>query len=214
MQSIYYYFLALTITAASAREFSVDEPNNPVKEVHTGFGVFNHEHVTYLRAVIRPNHLTNKNRVEFPASTNDYFVEAMAPGDQRGHVLAAQFSGPPKWYNLTPQNARVNRNAGFQSLATDWYGTECEVRRFLNKGGNRSVWWEVTMRYLGNSNRPDTYFLQVGFYRGSIRESGIETAIRNPFRSQDSSSWICLSCGINRQENDELREKGEGCTQA
>lgn len=200
MQSIYFYIFALTISAVTARQFRVTEDGSPIEEVYTSYGLNDHERVTYIRAVIRPNHINTAGRNNFPRSgiLNNYFQAGMAQGDERGHLVGSQFSGPAEWYNLSPQNMRVNRNAGYQSIITDWYETECEVRRFLNQGGDRCVTWEVTMNYEGNSNRPTSFHLQVNFYENGNRLNAIDTNIDNPLLRDDSTFWICRVCRSNR----------------
>lgn len=203
MKSAHYCFFALVISVANARQFYENDPNNPIREIHTTYGQADHERVTYIRAVITPHHINNGDRINFPTTGHlgTYYQEAMAPGDERGHLVASQFSGPAVWYNLSPQNARVNRNAGYQSITTDWYNTECEVRRFLDQGGNRSVIWEVDMNYVRDSNRPDTYHLRVAFMEGNRNAYGIDTTIRNPFLREDSTFWICRECRSSRHDN-------------
>lgn len=77
--------------------------------------------------------------------------------------MGSQFSGPTNIYNLSPQSPTVNRNEGNRSITVDWFRTECDAARFLKKGGNRYVNWTVDMTYVGTSNRPDEYHLQVIF---------------------------------------------------
>lgn len=208
------YMIAIIVAAASARQITFNEFNMPIRLVETSYGQGDHERVTYLRAVIQPHHVNNGDRINFPHSgyLNDYFVHASAPGDERGHLVGSQFSGPAEWYNLSPQNARVNRNAGYQSITTDWYGTECEVRRFLDQGGDRFVLWVVNMNYVADSNRPDTYRLQASFFEGTQLVDVIDTTIRNPFLREDSTFWICRQCRGSRHLHDELRKRGEGCS--
>lgn len=192
----------------------MNDPNMPIKLIRTSYGHADNERIDYLRAVIRPHHITNRDRVNFPTSgyLNDYFIQIRNDGDERGHLVAAQFSGPAEWYNLSPQNARVNRESGFLAITTDWYGTECEVRRFLDKGGDRFVLWVINVSFVGASNRPDIYHLEASFFEGRNLVESIDTRIRNPFLREDSSFWICKSCRSNRHQHDELRKTGEGCS--
>lgn len=107
--------------------------------------------------------------------------------------MASQFSGPPIRQNLSPQAPRVNRNLGYRSLTTDWFNTEAEVRRFLDLGGNRYVIWSVAMSYIGNSNRPHEYHLQVAFQNDDAGTSWrpIDTRIANPLLREESTFWTC-----------------------
>lgn len=171
----------------------------PIRVVETSIGRGGLERIAHLQAEIYPRHKTTNQRVDFPTSgeIEKYFKAIKADGDERGHLVGSQFSGPPKWYNLSPQNARVNRNAGYQSLTTDWYGTECEMAKFLAQGGKRFVSWTVDMTFIGDSNRPNEYHLQVDFFDGKKKIDSIDTHIENPFLKQDSTFWICRSCRTN-----------------
>lgn len=88
-------------------------------------------------AIINPQHLRRGrgSRVSFSSSgqIGRYFQAISARGDERGHIVASTFSGPPAWHNLSPQNARANRNMDYQSITTDWFGTECDEYRLRVK---------------------------------------------------------------------------------
>lgn len=185
--------LAANVSALIHRFNSQDMPIN---KVETSFGKDHLERIDYLRAEIHPRHVTTNQRVNFPTSgaLGQKFENIKEPGDERGHLVGSQFSGPPEWYNLSPQNSRVNRNLGYQSITTDWYGTECEVRKFLDQGGSRHVVWEVYMTYQGDSNRSHEYHLKVDFIKNGKIEKSIDTRIRNPTKSQNSTFWICRTC--------------------
>lgn len=195
MHSIFLCIFVLCISV-SANVYKFNDPHMPIVLVETSIGRGNLERIAYLRADIYPRHKTTNQRVNFPTSgpIEKYFKAIKAPGDERGHLVASQFSGPPQWYNLSPQNARVNRNLGYQSLTTDWYGSECEVAKFLGLGGKGHVLWTVSMKFIGDSNRPNEYYLQADFYDGNKKVNSIDSHIHNPFKSQDSTFWICRSC--------------------
>lgn len=199
MRSICFCVFALAISV-SARTLRFNDNHMPIRLVETSMGAGGEERIMSLHAEIRPHHVTTNQRVNFPTSgpLEKHFKKVKAPGDERGHLVASQFSGPPQWYNLSPQNSRVNRNLGYQSITTDWYGAECEVRQFLQHGGNRYVSWTVSMTYKGASNRPNDYHLRVKFVENG-RETGrpIDARIHNPTKSQDSTFWICRTCRSN-----------------
>lgn len=198
MRSIFICMFVLGISV-NAKVYRFNEKNMPIKVVETSKGQGGQERIIHLNADIKPSHRRSNDRVNFPRSgkIEKYFKAIKADGDERGHLVASQFSGPPQWYNLSPQNARVNRNAGYQSLTTDWYGTECEVSKFLSQGGNRHVSWTVDMTYILDSNRPDEYHLQVDFFNGNKKLKSIDSLIRNPFKKEDSTFWICRTCRTN-----------------
>lgn len=217
MQFIYFYIFVVA-ASGSADQVLFNDPNMPIRVVDTSAGQDNRQRIDHLYAEIYPRHVTTRQRVNFPRSgpVEELFRGISAQGDQRGHLVASQFSGPPRWYNLSPQNSRVNRNRGYQSITTDWYGTECEVREFLQQGGNRYVTWTVDMSYIGNSNRPNEYHLRVNYIENGSNISSIDTRLHNPFLTEASTFWICSTCRSNRHEHDELRRRGlieEGCSQ-
>lgn len=196
MQSFCFCIFALGVSVNAVVHQFV-QTNMPIKRVETSFGKGNLERIDHLRAEIHPRHITTKQRVNFPTSgpIERKYQAVKEPGDERGHLVASQFSGPAEWYNLSPQNSRVNRNLGYQSITTDWYGAECEVRKFLGEaGGNRYVSWTVDMTYVGDSNRPRQYHLKVDFIKNGRIEKSIDTRIRNPLKSEDSTFWICRTC--------------------
>lgn len=210
------------VASVNAAQYRFNAANNPIKVVGTSIGQGGRERLVSLYAQIYPRHLTNNERVSFPRSGDieRYFRAISAPGDERGHLVASQFSGPPIWQNLSPQSPVVNRNAGMRSLTTDWYNTECEVRRFLEKGGNRYVIWTVQISYVGDSNRPNQYHLQVAFQNDDAGSSWrpIDARMPNPFRGEQKAFYVCNSCGRKRRrlnkpnkggddEKDELRRR-------
>ena len=187
-----------------ARELEFNDSQHPIQKVKTSFGQGNRERIDELTAIIQYHHIRANQRVSFPLSgeLETKYQAIKADGDERGHLVASQFSGPPEWFNLSPQNQRVNRNVGYNSITKDWYGTECEVRKFLDGGNGRSIKWQVKMKYDGNSNRPKEYRLKVSFYEnGKEKRNDIETTIKNPLCREDSNFWICRSCRNNRHDS-------------
>lgn len=201
MRSICLCTFVLAVSVSTKRVTIHD--GSPIHVVETSAGQGGNLRVNYLEAVIQPRHLRSNGRVNFPRSgpVESHFRAISAPGDERGHLVASQFSGPPSIFNLSPQNARVNRNAGFQALNTDWFGAECEVARFLGSGGNRFVMWTVTMSYIGDSNRPNEYHLEARFVSNGRTITQIDTRLHNPFVNEDSSFWICRRCPTSRRRN-------------
>lgn len=165
----------------------------PIRVVETEIGVHGSERITRVYAEIYPRHVTNNARVNFPRSGDieRWYQTIRTPGDERGHLVASQFSGPPSWYNLSPQSPRVNRNAGYESITTDWFCTETEVRNFLQLSTSRNVIWIVDLVYQANSDRPVRYRLRVIFLMNDGSTHEIDTNLENPLLSQESTFWTC-----------------------
>lgn len=149
-------------------DLEINEDGNPIRSVSTSNGQGGLERVTHLRAEIRPEHVTRR-RTSFPSSMTPRFSQIRAPGDERGHLVASQFSGPPEWYNLSPQSRRVNRNFQNRWIIDDWFNAEHRVRDFLDLGGDRQVNWTVDMNYIDDSNRPHEYRLDVEYLENGER---------------------------------------------
>lgn len=147
-----------------------------------------------------PHHLTRRDRINFPTwgEIDERYRRIRAVGDGHGHLVAAQFSGPPEWYNLSPQNIRVNRNRGYQSITTEWYKIECEVREFLERDGNRYVKWSDYMTFPKDSNRPNEYHLRVRCIENGQQRKETDTSIRNPFLHEDGTFYNCGICRDNK----------------
>lgn len=199
MRSILICLFALGVSV-NAKDYEFNQKDNPMQVVKTSIGRGGHERIVYVYADIFPHHKSAKQQMDFPTSgeVEQYFQAIKADGDERGHLVGSQFSGQPKWYNLSPQNVRVNRNAGLQSITKDWYGIECEVAKFLELDSKRHVTWRVNMLYAGDSNRPYVYHLQVEFLNGNKKLKSIDTHIRNQLKKQDSTFWTCRSCRTYR----------------
>lgn len=202
MRSIFICIAVLGISVR-AKDYQFNRGDNPIQVVKTSIGRGGHERIVYLYADIFPNHLTTNDRMNFSTSgeVQTYFEAIKADGDERGYLVGPQFSGQPKWFNLSPQNIRVNRNAGYRSITTSWYGIECEVKKFLIPHSKRHVTWRVNMLFMGNSNRPHAYHLQVEFFDANKSLKWIDTHIRNPLKKQDSTFWICRGCSTYRSPN-------------
>lgn len=208
MQSICFCLFILAAGVVGSERITIQD-GSPIHLVETSTGRGGNLRINYLEAVIQVRHLRSGGRVNFPRSglVEQHFKAIKAPGDERGHLVASQFSGPPTIYNISPQNARVNRNKNYQSLNTDWFGAECEVAQFLGKGGNRFVMWSVTMSYIGDLNRPNEYRLQARFVSNGKTVTQIDTRLHNPFLNQDSTFWICSRCHRSRHG----RQAGDIC---
>lgn len=214
MRSIYICIFGLLAVSVNANELLFpNRPNMPIRKVITDEGEGGVERIKSLYAEIYPRHLTINGRVNFPTSgdIDVWFQKIKTEKDERGHLVASQFSGPPEWYNLSPQNPRVNRNEGYQSILTDWFSTEREARNFLEekdkdkKYKNRYVKWSVELIYDGRSVRPEKYKIRVTKVDNDAGTSNsIDACIDNPMSMEDSTFWICRSCRSNRHNEHEL----------
>jgi len=133
------------------------------------------ERVELVAATITPLHYRRNNRVDFPDSGNTsttYMRNNLNAftTDERGHVVASMFSGPPELYNMFPQHRGLNRNYRESHLLVDWYQTEIRMREFLenNRGYIR---WEVALSYNDdNTGRPDSVVYDAIFYNFQNQE--------------------------------------------
>lgn len=157
-QSIWFCLFALAACVCATEYYPND--GSPITSYTTDIGDGGLERVTQLKAEIRPEHIAS-GRTSFPSSAGARFN--MAQGDELGHIVGSQFSGPIEWYNLTPQSSFVNRNVGGERVVSDWYKTERKARKYLGLGGNRQVNWNVNMDYNDGSNRPSYYRLSVDY---------------------------------------------------
>lgn len=202
MIPIYFFIFAITV-GVNAETYIFDVNNMPIKRVVSSFGIHNLKRVDYLYAEIHPCHLTNDRRISFPRTDEfeTWYQRIRASGDERSYLVPPQFSGPPEWYNFSPQNVRVNRHLEAQTFTTDFFAAECQVREFLEKGGNRYVSWTLNMTYVTVSNRPDSYRLQVKFFNNGVEtDPPIDIHNRNPFKSEDSNFWLCPSCKSDKTD--------------
>lgn len=133
------------------------------------------ERVEVVAATITPLHYRRNNRVDFPDSGNtstqymrDY-LNALSE-DERGHIVASMFTGPPQLYNLFPQHRGVNRNYRESHILVDWYQTEIRMREFLDN--NRGyVRWEVALSYDDlTTGRPTSLTYSAVFYNFQNQE--------------------------------------------
>lgn len=210
-------FATCLLCSVDAKKYEFDAYMMPIVNASTSFGDHGLERVDEIFAQIYPRHNLPRayygrhERVNFSRSGDIEirFQSIRAFGDERGHLVASQFSGPPRWYNLSPQNARVNRHEGFFSLSHSWFEAECEVRQFLHPGANRYVNWRVEMDYNGTSNRPYQYHLMVNFFDNGKEIWNIDTTIDNPTLKDDSSFWICKRCRTSKRlsKGDEMNSE-------
>jgi hypothetical protein len=69
------------------------------------------------------------------------------PGDDGGHLIAAQFNGPGDAINVVPQNANLNRG--------EWKSMEMDWKRNLKEGKTVNV--DIQPKYTGDSVRPSSF---------------------------------------------------------
>ncbi|UJR08796.1 hypothetical protein I4U23_013052 [Adineta vaga] len=154
---------------SGTRVINPNDPNNPIQQTivrtvtHGRFtGRVQTERVEFVVATITPLHYRRNHRVNFPDSGNtstDYMRQNMngLVEDERDHIVASMFSGPPELYNMFPQHRSLNRNYRQSHLLVDWYQTELRIREHLenNRG---SVRWEVALSYDDDSEYSSTEF--------------------------------------------------------
>ena len=210
----------MVLTAGSlARELDFNNNSHPIQWIKTTYGKDNLERVEELTAVIFPHHVTRDQRIDWPQNSDleERYTRIRQIGDEMGHLVGPGFSGPAEWFNMSPQNVRVNRHLGYQSINSEWYGAECHVRKFLEGRTNdgRSVSWKVTMSYKDDSNRPDSYLLRISFDRNDQPLArDIDKTIHNPLYSEDNILWICRYCRSHRHQPGEKRQHrsfAQGC---
>lgn len=207
MWSLNLCLFALLIAAANTRILEFNEYSMPITKVESSIAVHNNERVDYIEATILPRHISKQSRIDFPTGgpLDEKFLLTRHPGDERGGLIGSQFSGPPEWYNLSPYNARANRKTGYRAITADWFKLECAIRLFLNKGsqgGERFVTWKGNQTYVGDSNRPDSYFVSVEFnHNGEVVETKKEK-FRNPFLREDSNFYTCKCTGKKRRPSE------------
>ena len=184
-----------------------NDPNNPIQGsllrtiTHGPFWARRTtERVELVAATITPLHYRANNRVDFPNSGNtstQYMRDNLdaLPEDERGHVVASMFTGPPVLYNMFPQHRSVNRNYQGSHILVDWYQTELRMREFLEN--NRGyVRWEVALSYDDlNTGRPSSLTYSAIFYNFQNREvDRITGTLRNCEGSMTLPSG--RSCGL------------------
>ena len=76
------------------------------------------------------------------------------PDDDGGHLIGAQFNGPPDIDNLVPQNSQINRRGGV------WYEMETEWANALKEIPPKKVSVSIDPIYSNNSMRPDSFMVQ------------------------------------------------------
>ncbi|CAF2505214.1 unnamed protein product [Rotaria sp. Silwood2] len=171
------------------RRIRPNDPNNPIQESivrQLPRGLFAHtERVEFVIARITPRHYNPNNRVDFPSSgstSTQYMrtnLNALA-GDERGHIVASVFGGPPVAYNMFPQHRSLNRNYRASHILVDWFEAEARIRQHL--GNNRGdVQWEVALSYDDlNTGRPTSVSFSATFYdRNGAVVDRLEGTLRN-----------------------------------
>nr|WP_280524859.1 T7SS effector LXG polymorphic toxin [Rummeliibacillus suwonensis] len=76
------------------------------------------------------------------------------PDDDGGHLIGAQFNGPPDIDNLVPQNSQINRMGGV------WYEMETEWASALKEVPPKKVSVSIEPIYSNNSMRPDFFMVE------------------------------------------------------
>ncbi|WP_093495246.1 DNA/RNA non-specific endonuclease [Psychrobacillus psychrodurans] len=76
------------------------------------------------------------------------------PDDDGGHLIGAQFNGPPDIDNLVPQNSQINRRGGV------WYEMETEWANALKEIPPKKVSISIDPIYFNNSMRPDSIMVE------------------------------------------------------
>lgn len=76
--------------------------------------------------------------------------DGMTPGDQRGHVIAAQEGGPNKSYNMTAQDGKLNQGA---------YKTVENAEVDLVRQGNQVHTTKTAFSSVQEGGRPDVYMI-------------------------------------------------------
>ena len=164
------------INSNGVRLVTPNNPSNPiqgsvVRTITHGFlfGRRQTERVELVAATITPLHYRRNNRVDFANSgnTSTQYMRDNLDGlttDERGHIVASMFSGPPQLYNMFPQHRGVNRNYQESHILVDWYQTEIRIREHLEN--NRGyVRWEVALSYDNlDVGRPTSLTYSAVFY--------------------------------------------------
>ncbi|GAF65112.1 hypothetical protein BTS2_2010 [Bacillus sp. TS-2] len=76
------------------------------------------------------------------------------PDDDGGHLIGAQFNGPPDIDILVPQNSQINRRGGA------WYEMETEWAKALKEVPPKKVSVKIEPIYSNNSMRPDSFMVE------------------------------------------------------
>jgi predicted ribonuclease toxin of YeeF-YezG toxin-antitoxin module len=76
------------------------------------------------------------------------------PDDDGGHLIGAQFNGPPDIDNLVAQNSQINRRGGV------WYEMETEWANALKEIPPRKVSVKIEPIYSNLSMRPDSFTVE------------------------------------------------------
>jgi predicted ribonuclease toxin of YeeF-YezG toxin-antitoxin module len=76
------------------------------------------------------------------------------PDDDGGHLIGAQFNGPPDIDNLVPQNSQINRSGGA------WFDMETEWAKALREVPPKKVSVNISPIYSNNSMRPDSFTIK------------------------------------------------------
>ena len=195
------------VNSNGIRTVTPNDPANPIQgtlvRTLTRGPIWNRrytERVELVAATITPLHYQRNNRVDFPSSgnTSTQYMRDNLDGlaeDERGHVVASMFSGPPELYNMFPQHRGVNRNYQESHILVDWYQTELRMREHLEN--NRGyVRWEVALSYDNLiTGRPSSLTYSAIFYNFQNQEvDRITGTLRNCEGSMTLPSG--RSCGL------------------
>jgi len=86
-------------------------------------------------------------------------------GDQGGHIIAAQFDGPPDAFNIFPQDSAFNSGKWSESA---WANMEREWAEHLKAGKRVDI--SAELRYPDNGRRPDELHVKYDVSDGKSRE--------------------------------------------
>ncbi|MEX3716040.1 DNA/RNA non-specific endonuclease [Cytobacillus horneckiae] len=76
------------------------------------------------------------------------------PDDDGGHLIGAQFNGPPDIDNLVPQNSQINRRGGV------WYEMETEWANALKEVPPKKVSVSIEPIYSNKTMRPNSFLVE------------------------------------------------------
>ena len=99
-------------------------------------------------------------------------------GDHGGHIIGAQFNGPPDAFNLFPQNSDFNAGKWSESA---WANMEREWASYLKSGKTVNV--SVDLRYGDSSKRPTELYVRYVVSDGKVREIFFQNQANNQIRS-------------------------------
>lgn len=153
----------------------INDRRNPIVEYR-----MNGPRAVYVHAKIYPRHLGTGARRNSRVARK--VVALGKPGDHAGHIVAKVLGGNMAYYNLFPQNPRINLGKWKSEVET-------HMSKFLRQNRNNYIDFKVTLRYSGTSTRPTGLNFECRFYNGnrlvnarSIPMVGRHRVAANPYR--------------------------------